>query len=159
MSKKKEQQKEQKAPETAEKQVPESELIAMQEQYARLQAEFANYKRRTDEQLVSSVELGVGKTLKAIINVLDDFTLALQNKESKDFAKGIEMIYAKFMSTGEDLGLKRIATVGKQFDPTRHEALLAEESDKPEQEVIEELQAGYEFNGTTLRTAKVKVAK
>lgn len=139
---------------------PEQQIQELQEQYARLQAEFANYKRRTDEQISGSIQLGVGKALKAYINVIDDFTLALQNNQNpEEFHKGMEMIYAKLVSTGEELGLTRIKTVGEQFHPAKHEALLAEDSEKPEQEVLEELQAGYELNGTILRTAKVKVAK
>ena len=156
---KKEHKKEQQQPEAAPEQTPEEKMAAMNDQYVRLQAEFANYKRRMEERVEHSVQVGVSKALSAMVNVLDDFTLALQNKDTQDFAKGMEMIYAKLVSTGEELGLKRIPTVGEEFDPSKHEALLAEDSDKPSQEIIEELQAGYEFNGTTLRTAKVKVSR
>lgn len=138
----------------------ENRIAQVEEKYVRLQAEFANYKRRMDEQVASSAERGKQQVLKAVVNVLDDFTLALQNNDNpKEFHKGMEMIYAKLMSTGEDLGLKRIETVGVKFHPSKHEALLTEDSDRPDQEIIEELQAGYEFNGITLRTAKVKVSK
>jgi len=95
------------------------------------------------------------------INVFDDFELALKNKteNAEEFRKGMELIFAKLISTSEELGAKRIKTTGEQFNPHQHEALLAEVSDKPEQEILEELQAGYIFNNQTLRTAKVKVAK
>jgi molecular chaperone GrpE len=139
----------------------QQKLNEANEQYLRLQAEFANFKRRTEEEKKGYVELGVAKALKYFINVFDDFELALKNKTEnvEDYRKGMELLFAKFISTSEDLGLSRIKTKGEQFNPHFHEALLTENSKKPEQEILEELQAGYLFNNQTLRTAKVKVAK
>lgn len=133
----------------------------MQEQLLRLQAEFANYKRRTEEEKPGYVDIGTAKALRMFIGVFDDFELALQNKATniEDYKRGMELIFAKFISTAEELGVERINTTGEQFDPRLHEALLAEISEKPEQEILQELQAGYKFKDQTLRTAKVKVAK
>ncbi len=136
-------------------------LSEMEETYRRLQAEFANYKRRTEEEKANAVNIGVSKALKYFINVFDDFDLALKNKTEnvEEYRKGMELLFAKLVSTGEELGLQKIKTVGEQFNPLLHEALLAEESEKPEQEILEELQSGYLFKERPLRTAKVKVAK
>ncbi len=136
------------------------ELAQEKERYARLQAEFANYKRRNEEEQTRQYKQGMGKVLKAYISVMDDFQLALTNsQEGESFKKGMEMIFAKFISTGEELGLQKIPTVGQPFNPQYHEALLAEESEQPAQHILEELQQGFEFNGRVLRTAKVKVSK
>ncbi len=130
--------------------------------FMRLQAEFANYKRRTEEQNTKVYSTAVGDVLKKFIAVFDDFELALKTagkSNPEDFRKGIELIFAKFVTTSEDLGLKKIDAEGKHFDPQLHEALLTEETEDKEQVILEELQSGYQLNDTVLRTAKVKVSK
>lgn len=133
----------------------------MKQQYLRLQAEFANYKRRTEEEKTEYINIGIAKALKMFIEVFDDFELAIKNETDKaeEYRKGMKLLFAKLISISEELGASRIKTKGEQFDPRLHEALLTEISDRPEQEILEELQAGYLFNNQTLRTAKVKVAK
>lgn len=136
------------------------DLEATKDQLLRLQAEFANFQKRTSAELAQSYQRGICDALKGFINVFDDFELALKNDATSDqFKRGMELIYAKFISAAEELGLKRIETRGKQFDPNEHEALLVQDSDRPSQEVLEELQAGYKKGETVIRTAKVKVAK
>ncbi len=126
----------------------------------RLQAEFANFKRRTEEANTKIYNHAVGDVLKNFINIFDDFELALKNDGNpEEFKKGVELIFAKFISTSEEFGLKKIETKDQSFDPIVHEALLAEESDGPEQMILEELQAGYQIKDAVLRTAKVKVSK
>ncbi|MCA9478155.1 MAG: nucleotide exchange factor GrpE [Nanoarchaeota archaeon] len=137
-----------------------SEMDLLKDQFFRLQAEYANFKRRTDEERSQVYEMGARDVLSGVVKVLDDFELALRNaNDLESFKKGMEMIYANIISTGEEFGLERIKTAGEQFDPTRHEALLTEESDKKPQTILEELQSGYEVKGKVIRTAKVKVAR
>lgn len=126
----------------------------------RLQAEFANFQKRTLEEQSQAYTRGVSEALKIFVNVFDDFQLALNNKTvDESFKKGMEMIFAKFISTAEELGLQKINSLGQKFDPRLHEALLAEESDKESNTIIEELQSGYLVGDRVIRTAKVKVAK
>lgn len=126
----------------------------------RLQAEFANYRRRTETECNKVYTTAVGDVLAQFVNVFDDFELALKNKSDfENFKQGIEMIFAKFISTGEEFGLKKIKTVGEKFNPHEHEALLTQESEEPEQVILEELQSGYKIKDTVIRTAKVKVSK
>ncbi len=126
----------------------------------RLQAEFANYKRRTEDEKNKIYSRAVGDVFKKLIDIFDDFELALKNESKpEDFRKGIELIFAKFISTAENSGLEKMDVKGKQFDPQLHEALLTEETDDKEQVILEELQSGYMLNNTVLRTAKVKVSK
>lgn len=148
--------------ETQESQTKQKNLVQdLQEQLLRLQAEFANYKRRTDDERPGYVDIGVAKALKIFINVFDDFELALQNKADNvtDYKKGMELIFAKFISAAEELGVQKIQTTGEEFNPHKHEALLAETSEEKENTILQELQAGYMFKEQTLRSAKVKVAK
>lgn len=126
----------------------------------RLQAEFANFKRRTEEDNARVYSNAISDVLKSFIDVFDDFELALKaDSNPEEFKKGVELIFAKFISTSEEFGLKKIPTQNELFDPRLHEALLVEESDGPEQMILEELQSGYQVKDTVIRTAKVKVSR
>ncbi|MFP4119089.1 MAG: nucleotide exchange factor GrpE [Candidatus Woesearchaeota archaeon] len=138
----------------------QQQLKEANESLMRLKAEFANYQKRTESEKKETYRRAVADVLKSLVNVFDDFELALShNQDGKDFRKGMELIYAKLYQMAEDHGLERINTLGASFDPNKHEVMLAEESDKPSQEVIEELQPGYMVDGKVIRNAKVKVAK
>lgn len=139
----------------------QNEIEDLKNQYLRLQAEFANYKRRNQDLSETAFNNGTNLVLSKTIDVLDDFDLALSNKNCsyEDFKKGMELVYAKLFALGEEFNLKHIDCLGKQFDPKLHEVLLTEKSEKPENEVIEELQKGYIVNGNVLRHSKVKVSK
>lgn len=157
MSKEKKSKEEQK---TSELELTKLELEKEKDFALRLQAEFANFKKRSEENQARSKEIATGEIFKKLINVFDDFELALKNCSDLDtFKKGIEMVYAKMISTTEEAGLTKIKTVGETFNPHEHEALLTEKSDKPENTIIEELQSGFKLKETILRTAKVKVSK
>jgi molecular chaperone GrpE len=131
------------------------ELIA---QIQRLQAEFENYKKRTTTDNARFAKLANKDLIKKLLPILDNFKLAFQNKESKEFIKGMELIYSNFFSILEDSGLKKIECQGK-FDPYKHEVLLTEESNKESDTILEELQSGFTLNGEVIRNAKVKIAK
>lgn len=146
--------------ETNELQATKEELEKQKDFALRLQAEFANFKKRSEENQARIYDVAASDVFKNLINVFDDFELALKNcSDLETFKKGVEMVYAKMISASEDAGLEKIKTVGEQFNPHEHEVLLTETSDKPEQSILEELQPGYKLKNTILRTAKVKVAK
>lgn len=136
-------------------------LTQLKDSNLRLQAEFANYKRRNESVIEDSFNKGVESVFSKLIDVFDDFNLALSNKDAKyeDFKKGIELVYAKLIGVSEEFNIYPIECLGKQFDPKEHEALLTEKSDKPENQIIEELQKGYKMNDAILRHSKVKVAR
>ncbi len=135
------------------------ELVA---QLQRLQAEFENYKKRTEREFAAYKEVAMGACISALLPVIDNLELALKNatKEEKDgFYKGIELVYAQFLSILHELGVEEIKTEGR-FDPRLHEALLAEAHEGSEKNtILEVLQKGYRLKDRVLRTAKVKVAK
>lgn len=127
----------------------------------RLQAEFENYKRRTEKERTEYAEYAGGAVIQKMIPVIDNFELALNNAhEKKDpFVKGVEMIYAQFKEILEELGVKELVPEGK-LDPHFHEAMLSEEKKGYETgTIIEVLQKGYMLKDKVLRSAKVKVAK
>lgn len=144
----------------SELEITKQELEKQKDFALRLQAEFANFKKRSEDNQARTYEIATGDVFKKIINVFDDFELALKNCSDIDtFKKGIEMVYAKLISSAEESGLEKIQTLNKMFNPHEHEALLTEKSSKPENTIIEELQSGFKLKNTVLRTAKVKVAK
>jgi len=124
----------------------------------RLQAEFENYKKRVCKEKSELINCASEELIKKLLPVLDSFEQALKNSESKDFIKGVELIYAQLFSAMKEEGLQQIETVGKKFDPYSQEVLMHENSEK-EGIVLEEFQKGYTLNGKLLRTAKVKIGK
>ena len=136
----------------------QKKIDELTETLKRLQAEFENYRKRIAKENSEFSKCASAEIIKKLLPVLDSFEQALKNKESKDFAKGIELIYAQFFSVLEEAGLKHIECEGKQFDPYNQEVLLQESSEK-DNIVLEELQKGYMLNGNLIRTAKVKIGR
>jgi len=102
--------------------------------------------------------------VEQLLPVLDNFELALLSLDEADekVRKGVELVYADFLSVLERAGLERIATDGERFDPEVHEAVAHEAgahgggADHPT--VIETMREGYRLKGRVLRPAMVKVA-
>ncbi|MBI2650360.1 nucleotide exchange factor GrpE [Candidatus Woesearchaeota archaeon] len=125
----------------------------------RLQAEFENYKKWNSKEKTEFVKYAHADVISQLLPVLDSFEIALKNTSDKEkFVEGIKIIYAQFHSILEAEGLKPIKATGEKFDPYRHEVLMKEESDKPEETILEEFQKGYMLNDKVLRHSKVKVS-
>lgn len=130
----------------------------------RLKAEFENYRKRVLREQTRSVELAAEPVMARLLEVLDEFELALMAAERSpnfdEFVRGVEMVYAKLTDVLRAEGLERIEAAGKPFDPSRHEALLQAEGE-PEGEayVADVLRPGYTLRGRVLRPAGVKVTR
>jgi len=125
----------------------------------RLQAEFENYKKRVDREKTEFVKYAHADAVAEMLPVLDSFEIALKNTTDKEkFVEGVKIIYAQFHSVLEAEGLKPIKAVGEKFDPYRHEVLMKEESEKPDDTILEEFQKGYMLNDKVLRHGKVKIS-
>ena len=125
----------------------------------RLQAEFSNFRKRTEEEKSKFVSLATEQLIRKILPVMDNFELALEaHNESTEFSKGIEMIYAQLKQALAEEGLKPIVGQGK-FDPKIHEAVLVEETEDSENEIKQVLQSGYKLGDKVIRHAKVKISK
>jgi len=137
----------------------QTEYDDMKDTLQRTQAEFSNFRKRTEDEKSKFVNLATVELLKKLLPVMDNFELALEaHKEETEFYKGIEMIYSQLQEIMVDEGLTPIKKSGK-FDPNVHEAILTEESDKPNNDVLEVLQAGYKIGDRVIRHAKVKISK
>ena len=128
--------------------------------WQRSQADFANYKRRAEQEKSEFVKFANSNLMSGLLPIIDDFQRALENVDQTadpKWVEGIELIYKKLMSHLESQGLCEIGALGEEFDPNCHEAVLHEEGE--EGKVIEELQKGYKLHDRLLRPSMVKVGK
>lgn len=137
----------------------------VQQQFVRLQADFANYKKRTAAEKLQISEVVKMDVLTNILPVIDNFERALQvpqdkvAEDVKSFIDGYEMIYKQLLGVLEKEGVTKIDAVGKPFDPNYHQAVMRVPSDEYDDDVVVEvLQEGYLLGDKTLRPAMVKVA-
>jgi molecular chaperone GrpE len=143
----------------------ESEIQNLKDLLQRKVAEFENYKRRTDSELINMPKYAAEKVIKELLPVYDDLQRSIDSVskgETKDFetlSKGMSLIYDKFKSVLEKEGLTEIHTVGKPFDVELSTALMQVPRDdvKPHT-VIESFEKGYKLNGKVIRHEKVMVS-
>ena len=143
----------------------EAAAAEMKSRYVRLQADFANFKKRTATEKQQISEVVKMDVLQNILPVIDNFERALQvpqdslSDELKSFVDGYTMIYKQLMTVLEKEGVTKIDAVGKPFDPNYHQAVMRVPSDEYDNDVVVEvLQEGYLLGDKILRPAMVKVA-
>ena len=135
-------------------------IAELTETLQRLQAEFENFRKRTEKEKAEFVKYAKAELMQKLLPTIDTFEIALKStKDNEKFVKGMEMVYAQFVSTLQSEGLKPIESAGKKFDPYLHEVMLKEKSDKDDGVVLEELQKGYMLNDRVLRHSKVKISE
>lgn len=138
-------------------------IVDLKDQLLRKQADFDNFRKRMFREKEESIKYANSTLLQDLVSVIDDFERAIASAEkSQDFTaflSGIQLIERQFAGMLErNWGLKRMETIGNEFDPQKHEALMMEEcADCSTQTVIEDFQKGYYLHDRVLRHAKVKV--
>ncbi len=145
---------------TAERDQLAAEKAELQDRLLRNRAEFDNFRRRADRDRAEFFEYASMEAVKTLLPAFDDFERALKIESSdKEYAKGMEMIYARMVELLKKMGLEPIESTGQMFDPNLHHAVdKAVRDDVEENTVLEEFQRGYNFKGRLLRPAMVKVA-
>lgn len=128
----------------------------------RLQAEFDNYRKRVIKEQTEAVERAATPAVLRLLEVLDDFELALMAATEKPdfdrFLHGVELVYAKLADALKSEGLERMEAEGTPFDPERHEALMQTgEGDGEKLTVADVLRPGYTLRGRVIRPAGVRV--
>lgn len=140
------------------------QLEERQSQYARLFADFENFRKRTQREKEEEEDKNTGKILKKFLPVVDDFERAkLQIKPKTDAESTIhnsyQSVYKQLVKCLQDVGLVRMETLGQEFDPNLHEAIAQEStSEFAEGAVMAELRPGFLIGDKVLRHALVKVA-
>ena len=126
-------------------------------------ADFANYKRRTDEERSSLAQFANAVLIGKLLGVLDDFDRALESVPAErahdPWAEGVQLVERKLRNVLESEGVTPIEAVGETFDPNLHEAVVHEDTaDHPDNQVIGELQRGYRLHDRVIRPSLVRVA-
>lgn len=123
----------------------------------RLQAEFANFRKRNASVRADSIDDGIRDTVKALLPVLDNFERAFMNADDTPFSKGMEQIHKQLVAALEKCGLEEVEAEG-QFDPNLHEVVMQDtESDAESGAITAVLQKGYRVKGRVVRHTMVKV--
>ncbi len=131
------------------------------EGWKRAKADLVNYKRDEEKRFEALVKFGHEAMIRDLLTTLDSLDLAIVSVASagKD-AQGFYLIRAQLEDILKKHGLEKMkVSAGDQFDPAIHDAISVEESEKPGNTIIEEVEKGYILNGRIIRAAKVKVAK
>ena len=132
--------------------------------WQRTVADFANFRRRTEQDRAASYGLANEALLVKVLNLADDFDRAIARippeLQSNSWVEGIVAIDRKLRALLDSEGLVPIEAQGAPFDPHQHEAVVQEETDSvPEGTITAELQRGYRLRDRVLRPALVAVAK
>jgi len=126
-----------------------------------LQADFENYRKRTEKEMQDIEELSVRGLVARLLNVLDELELAAENASKPEqgwsVSEGIKMVYRNLNTVMKTVGLKRIETVGMPFDPKLHEAVEKVQGSSDREMIVDEIRSGYTFRGQVLRPSMVKV--
>lgn len=151
--------------EVKEEEIPKSDKKAQEinDKLMRTIAEFDNFRKRSEKEKSAMFEIGAKAIIEKILPVLDNFERGLdsisEDEKGSAFAQGIEQIYKQFVTVLDDAGVKVIETVGKEFDPNLHNAVMHVEDDTLGENIIaEEFQKGYMYKDSVVRHSMVKVA-
>jgi molecular chaperone GrpE len=129
----------------------------------RRQADFDNFRKRTEKERQQERHRGIEHLIEVMLPVLDAFdnALASAGKEAAavEYAKGFELIRRQLWDVLSKQGLRKIESVGREFNPHFHHAIArVETADHADGTVVGELQPGYTFHERVLRPAMVRVA-
>jgi molecular chaperone GrpE len=128
----------------------------------RRQADFENFRKRTERDRHEEGRRGVERLILDLIPVLDAFDHALQAHDDPaydEYRKGVTLIRKQLWDSLARHGVQRIEAAGKMFDPHMHQAIERLESDEyPDGSVVTVFQDGYMFHGRVLRPAIVRVS-
>ena len=135
-------------------------IAELEDKVKRQMAEFDNFRKRTEKEKSSMYIIGAKEIVEKILPVVDNFERGLaQAQEGDAFADGMKMIYKQLTTTLDDLGVKPIEAVGKEFNPDFHNAVMhVEDENFGENIVAEEFQKGYTYRDSVVRHSMVKVA-
>jgi molecular chaperone GrpE len=128
-------------------------------------AELINYRKRKDEEVTNKLKFANQDLILDILPVLDNFERAIKLQKSDDanlskFLDGFKILYTTLSETLKRYGVEEIDCLGKEFDPNFHEAMLIDQDNSQENNIVlEVLIKGYILKGRVIRAASVKVNK
>jgi molecular chaperone GrpE len=130
-------------------------VAALTEDLQRLQAEFANYRKRVERDRTLATEVAISSVLLEFLAVLDDLDRAETHNE---LSGGFKAVADQIISTTSKLGLEKFGEAPSLFDPNIHDALMHETSEAVKETTVTKiLQPGYRYKERVLRPARVVV--
>lgn len=130
------------------------------DKHLRLMAEFDNFKKRTQKEKEELGAFATADTIEKLLPVIDNLERAISSIEEKNtFSDGVEMVYKQLIEILEKIGVEKIESVGKEFDPNIHNAVMhIEDEEAGSNMIVEEFMKGYKFKDKVIRYSMVKVA-
>eukprot|EP00252_Welwitschia_mirabilis_P015981 TRINITY_DN35421_c0_g1_i1.p1 TRINITY_DN35421_c0_g1~~TRINITY_DN35421_c0_g1_i1.p1 ORF type:complete len:348 (-),score=110.41 TRINITY_DN35421_c0_g1_i1:319-1362(-) len=140
------------------------DLSKAKERFLRLNADFDNFRKRSEKERLNLVSIIQGEIIEALLPMVDNFERAKaqikpQSEAEERIDKSYQGIYKQFVEIMKNLKVKPVDTVGKTFDPMLHEAIMREESSEFDEGIVtEEYRRGFLLGDRLLRPAMVKVS-
>ena len=140
----------------------DDKIEELNDRLLRNMAEFENFRNRSEKEKAAKFDMGAKNVVEKVLPIVDNFErgLAAVPEEEKDnaFVKGMEAVYKQFTTVLEEIGVTPIEAVGKEFDPNLHNAVMHDEDETKEANIIsEEFQKGYMYKDSVVRHSMVKV--
>ena len=139
-------------------------IAELEDRVKRQMAEFENFRKRTDKEKQAMFETGARSVIEKILPVVDNFERGFATVEKEDeedaFVGGMRMVYKQMMTELENIGVKPIEAVGKEFDPNFHNAVMQVASEEYESGIVaQEFIKGYTYRDSVVRHSMVVVAE
>jgi molecular chaperone GrpE len=143
-------------------QLLKAKLEEADNRYLRLQADFDNFRRRTRLDLEASQKYRAQKLITDLLPAIDNFERAMKveadNEQTKTLLQGMDMVYRSLLDALKIEGVEPIESVGKEFDPHQHQAVMQGEDENYGSNIVtDEFQKGYMLKDRVIRPAMVKV--
>ena len=141
----------------------EADAAEAADKYARLAAEYENFRRRSKTEREAVYGDAVADTVMGIVPIIDNLMYADKfgggNENPEKFAEGVRLILGKLPETLEKMNVSVFGVAGETFDPNLHNAVLhVDDESYGEGEIVDVLQCGYKYGEKVIRYAMVKVA-
>ena len=140
------------------------QIDQLEDRVKRQLAEFENFRNRTEREKQAMFETGARSVIEKILPVVDNFERGLATvgpeKQDDPFVDGMNKVYKQLITELDNIGVKPIEAVGKEFDPSLHNAVMQVESEEYESGIVaQELQKGYTYRDTVVRHSMVSVVQ
>ena len=140
------------------------QIAQLEDKVKRQLAEFENFRNRTEKEKTAMFETGAKSVIEKMLPVVDNFERGLatvpEDKKEDPFVDGMNRIYKQLLTELENIGVKPIEAVGKEFDPNLHNAVMQVASEEYESGVVaQELQKGYTYRDSVVRHSMVAVTE
>lgn len=129
--------------------------------WLRAKAETENVRRRAQDDVTKAAKFAIEKFAGELLSVRDSLeqTLSVENATLETLRDGVELTLRNLSKAFEKSGVQEVSPLGEKFDPHKHQAISAVESDQPANTIVQVFQKGYLLEGRVLRPALVAVAK